>query len=107
MPRVGFQPTIPAIERAKIINVLYRAANVIGNIIIWRVENTIPQVSTNYYQPYKSTEQTFQEIYPSAFCIHSSAHYSMILRKLNMFPFHTILILMQAITSRKTLHSGL
>jgi hypothetical protein len=30
MPRVGFEPTIPALERAKTVHALDRAANVIG-----------------------------------------------------------------------------
>jgi hypothetical protein len=33
MPRVGFEPTIPAFERAKIVHVLDRAATVIGCIV--------------------------------------------------------------------------
>jgi hypothetical protein len=31
MPRVGFEPTIPAFERAKTVHSLDRAATVIGN----------------------------------------------------------------------------
>jgi hypothetical protein len=31
MPRVGFEPTIPAFERAKTVHALDRAATVIGN----------------------------------------------------------------------------
>jgi hypothetical protein len=34
MPRVGFEPTIPAFERAKTIHVLDRAAIVIGCIVV-------------------------------------------------------------------------
>jgi hypothetical protein len=32
MPRVGFEPTIPAFERAKTIHALDRAATVIGEM---------------------------------------------------------------------------
>jgi hypothetical protein len=34
MPRVGFEPTIPAFERAKTFHALERAATVIGKYII-------------------------------------------------------------------------
>jgi hypothetical protein len=32
MPRVGFEPTIPVFERAKIVHALYRAATVLGTV---------------------------------------------------------------------------
>jgi hypothetical protein len=34
MPRVGFEPTIPAFERARTVHVLDRAASVIGINVI-------------------------------------------------------------------------
>jgi hypothetical protein len=50
MPRLGFEPTIPAVERTKTLHALDRAANVIGYIpitpsqfyllLIWHTENT-------------------------------------------------------------------
>jgi hypothetical protein len=33
MSRLGFEPTIPALERAKTVHALDRAANVIGDFI--------------------------------------------------------------------------
>jgi hypothetical protein len=35
MPRVGFEPTIPAFERAKTVHVLHCAATVIGHTAIY------------------------------------------------------------------------
>jgi hypothetical protein len=32
MPQVGFEPTIPVLERAKTVHVLYRAATVIDKV---------------------------------------------------------------------------
>jgi hypothetical protein len=34
MPRVGFEPTIPVFERAKMVHTLDRATTVIGEVII-------------------------------------------------------------------------
>jgi hypothetical protein len=36
MPWVGFEPTIPAFERAKTVHVLDRAANVIGISVLYK-----------------------------------------------------------------------
>jgi hypothetical protein len=37
MSRVGFEPKVPALERAKIADALDRAATVIGKIISWDI----------------------------------------------------------------------
>jgi hypothetical protein len=34
MPRVGFEPTIQAFERAKTVHAIHRAATVMGNLLI-------------------------------------------------------------------------
>jgi hypothetical protein len=39
MPRVGFEPTITAFERAKTVHVLDRAATAIGIVVIKRHKN--------------------------------------------------------------------
>jgi hypothetical protein len=39
MPRVGFEPTIPAFERAKTVHASDRAATVIGNDVIHFAKN--------------------------------------------------------------------
>jgi hypothetical protein len=39
MPRVGFEPTIPVFERAKIFHALDRAATMIGKLRLWRSLN--------------------------------------------------------------------
>jgi hypothetical protein len=50
MPRVGFEPTIPAFEREKTIHVLDRAATVIDTTILaWKLI-TISNKSENYNQ---------------------------------------------------------
>jgi hypothetical protein len=40
MPRVRFEPTIPALERVKTVHALDRAATVIGNIEILKTKLT-------------------------------------------------------------------
>jgi hypothetical protein len=39
MPRVGFEPTIPVFERAKMVHSLDRAATVIGTSSSYRKDN--------------------------------------------------------------------
>jgi hypothetical protein len=45
MPRVGFEPTIPAFERAKAIHGLDRAATVIGKVNYYGSENTLQYIT--------------------------------------------------------------
>jgi hypothetical protein len=40
MPRVGFEPTIPAFQRTKTVHALDSAATVIGNVSFLLVSNT-------------------------------------------------------------------
>jgi hypothetical protein len=38
MPRVGFEPTIPAFERAKTVHALDRTASVIGTVNVYKTK---------------------------------------------------------------------
>jgi hypothetical protein len=41
MPRVGFEPTIPAFDQAKTVHALDRVATVIGFRLIWHSDNVV------------------------------------------------------------------
>jgi hypothetical protein len=47
MPRMGFEPTIPVLQRAKTVHALDRAATVIGSIFIYPDEMIGDYLSTH------------------------------------------------------------
>jgi hypothetical protein len=66
MPRVGFEPTIPASERAKTVHALKRSATVIGAGLPYKIKNTFP---SPYYLLLKShiTHRHFQIKYNNSY----------------------------------------
>jgi hypothetical protein len=51
MPRVGFEPTIPAFKRTKTVHALDRAANAIGGQWSQLSKNYIPRLSNVMFSP--------------------------------------------------------
>jgi hypothetical protein len=62
MPRVGFEPTIPAFERAKTVHALDHATALIGICTSYLIENTLrlhyEDQMGNGHSPVKTTELT-------------------------------------------------